>query len=842
MESFLPSEIGRLIYGYLSECDEDLADMFLNNSNVMEECRTSKNKSRRFNPKVQGLSLVDILDQYSILCSLIFKNVNNADCVHRNVLGLLQNMLYSKVCKRNRSLAEDLLRQEVANISARSSLTEVQQDASISEPILENVPENASNSTNVSAAVVEMHTSQNIVENMDVSSSSTVNESQTVSKVVEQSAQTEPVELISLLESDSEMVTNCRNEATEEYRERSPIDLTSPCHIPSIFDTPKPKAPIDCENAKNCVIAKKRDPMEPPKPKTKEKLKTPAPKTKAKSAPKPVSLPEPKPQQVQKSPSEHTPPEIIQNSRIRDTSVFSNLSLNPDRRKESYRTPLKPVGERILHINNDPSDPEEGYKQQVPFMEKVAKNQEKPALNTSVIDQNKSTVQPVKNSKTSMPSSNTCSIVKQSEPQPKSVQSTSKPAGRRESWRNPPTIIPPHRERPPGSKPNSRQPRESCSKSGSKPIPPGTLPKEQTPSKPPLPAEAPYRPPLPAEAPLNLPPVGDQADSKLPPEPNAKIPWDWKLRQCLPEEVKPSPAQSPRKTPKKGKRELNKNSEHPTKKRKLNEPQNTTKAKRSRSKNQPEDSELNKSSEDQSTASIDESIEEHPLAHRDDHLSSVKVPVEVHRPRMKTQSRHEAQTVPNMQIPGDYLSRSLPKIERTPEIQRMNHVPNRRSTPELNRRSPNSSRNESKPERLNSPINRSEIKHANQNSLIKSTPESRVSSTLLVEQPQTQHPGPPNITPGSGNLNEPKLSIEDDKASQASITSYAAQPMLGSTTISDILRLAAANAACKTSLVNHEILMNEDTESNCTDTPQCVLTMTEEIVLYEANVNVTPSC
>lgn len=99
MDAFLPSEIGRLIYGYLfQQCGEGLADEFLNTCDSMRECRHLKQKyAKNFHHKVQDLSLEDILNQYSVLCSLIFKQASTDEPVHRNVLGLLKKVLSSKL-------------------------------------------------------------------------------------------------------------------------------------------------------------------------------------------------------------------------------------------------------------------------------------------------------------------------------------------------------------------------------------------------------------------------------------------------------------------------------------------------------------------------------------------------------------------------------------------------------------------------------------------------------------------------------------------------------------------------------------------------------------------------
>lgn len=98
MPSFLPSEIGRLIYGYLlTECNEGLANEFLNSCDSLRECQQQKQRGRRFYATVQDLTLMSILNQYSILSSMIFENLSDEDRVHRNLLHLFQNLLRSKL-------------------------------------------------------------------------------------------------------------------------------------------------------------------------------------------------------------------------------------------------------------------------------------------------------------------------------------------------------------------------------------------------------------------------------------------------------------------------------------------------------------------------------------------------------------------------------------------------------------------------------------------------------------------------------------------------------------------------------------------------------------------------
>lgn len=159
MDSFLPSEIGRLIYGYLiSECDQELGESFLSTSKVMEECRLMKQiRGRKFSSKVQELSLTDILEQYSAVCSMVFKHTQKNECVHRNVPALLESILNArkKVRGANNSLrAADnatatAARENVLELTTAENTPTVEEIFSSTPSTVRTADENC---TNVSAA------------------------------------------------------------------------------------------------------------------------------------------------------------------------------------------------------------------------------------------------------------------------------------------------------------------------------------------------------------------------------------------------------------------------------------------------------------------------------------------------------------------------------------------------------------------------------------------------------------------------------------------------------------------------------------------------------------------
>lgn len=94
MESFLPSEIARLVYGYLEEEEcPGAAQAFLETSIHLKECLAVAKKGRKFNTRIFGLNLVDILDLLTEAISFVkehskeFKEENRKDY---RLLSLIQ--------------------------------------------------------------------------------------------------------------------------------------------------------------------------------------------------------------------------------------------------------------------------------------------------------------------------------------------------------------------------------------------------------------------------------------------------------------------------------------------------------------------------------------------------------------------------------------------------------------------------------------------------------------------------------------------------------------------------------------------------------------------------------
>ncbi|XP_032682641.1 serine-rich adhesin for platelets-like isoform X2 [Odontomachus brunneus] len=82
MEALLPSEIARLVLGYLEDqqCTE-AAKLFLESSPHLQECRTVVSCGKRFSTKVNGLTLMDVIEKFSAISTMIQERLNKAtDC------------------------------------------------------------------------------------------------------------------------------------------------------------------------------------------------------------------------------------------------------------------------------------------------------------------------------------------------------------------------------------------------------------------------------------------------------------------------------------------------------------------------------------------------------------------------------------------------------------------------------------------------------------------------------------------------------------------------------------------------------------------------------------------
>ncbi|KAK3907671.1 Protein NPAT [Frankliniella fusca] len=78
MEALLPSEIARLVLGYLEEekCGE-AAKCFLNTSPHLAEIRHISQKGKKYPTKVNGFSLKDVLDEYCMVHTIVQESVSS---------------------------------------------------------------------------------------------------------------------------------------------------------------------------------------------------------------------------------------------------------------------------------------------------------------------------------------------------------------------------------------------------------------------------------------------------------------------------------------------------------------------------------------------------------------------------------------------------------------------------------------------------------------------------------------------------------------------------------------------------------------------------------------------
>ncbi|XP_023318549.1 uncharacterized protein LOC106653667 isoform X2 [Trichogramma pretiosum] len=79
MEALLPSEIARLVLGYLQEQCEEAGKIFMDTCPLLQECRIVKQRGGRYSTKVGGLNLVEILDKYCAANALVQEKLSKVD-------------------------------------------------------------------------------------------------------------------------------------------------------------------------------------------------------------------------------------------------------------------------------------------------------------------------------------------------------------------------------------------------------------------------------------------------------------------------------------------------------------------------------------------------------------------------------------------------------------------------------------------------------------------------------------------------------------------------------------------------------------------------------------------
>ncbi|XP_073983434.1 uncharacterized protein isoform X3 [Rhodnius prolixus] len=116
MESILPTEIARLVYGYLIEENcESAAKLFLETSLHLKECLLVTQKGRRFNTQVSGLNLLDILDKLCEVTCIVktYIDKSKSETVAENdLLQQLRSLLIPVDEKKSRKKIPELLKNE----------------------------------------------------------------------------------------------------------------------------------------------------------------------------------------------------------------------------------------------------------------------------------------------------------------------------------------------------------------------------------------------------------------------------------------------------------------------------------------------------------------------------------------------------------------------------------------------------------------------------------------------------------------------------------------------------------------------------------------------------------
>ncbi|KAE9535994.1 hypothetical protein AGLY_007895 [Aphis glycines] len=144
MEPLMPSEVARLVYGYLKkEKNEDAAECFLKSSPHLTECFQMFKAKRNFNIKVNGFNLHDIFDNFGTMCTMIEKRIPET-CESKTLLEKLQYLLDTNhiPMKEDKFVVTKLNMVDkcvgnTVNTKDQSTYTNIEATRSISEELLE---------------------------------------------------------------------------------------------------------------------------------------------------------------------------------------------------------------------------------------------------------------------------------------------------------------------------------------------------------------------------------------------------------------------------------------------------------------------------------------------------------------------------------------------------------------------------------------------------------------------------------------------------------------------------------------------------------------------------------
>ncbi|XP_026818114.1 uncharacterized protein LOC113557035 [Rhopalosiphum maidis] len=157
MEPLMPSEVARLVYGYLKkEKNEEAAECFLKTSPHLTECFQMFKAKRNFNIKVNGFNLHDIFENFGTMCAMIEERIPEK-CESKTLLEKLQYLLDTHhilmkkdkfvetklnmvdKCVGNTVNTKDQSTHTTKNIEANESISEELEIPSFTEVITNNV-------------------------------------------------------------------------------------------------------------------------------------------------------------------------------------------------------------------------------------------------------------------------------------------------------------------------------------------------------------------------------------------------------------------------------------------------------------------------------------------------------------------------------------------------------------------------------------------------------------------------------------------------------------------------------------------------------------------------------
>ncbi|XP_025411556.1 uncharacterized protein LOC112684318 [Sipha flava] len=182
MEPLLPSEVARLVFGYLKkEKNEDAAECFLKSSPHLTECYKMFKSNKNFNLKVNGFNLNDIFDIFGTMCSMINERISEA-CESKTLIEQLQYLLDAnhKPTKEDKCVETELNvvdkcisciittenKSTLTNEETNNSITKVLENPSFTEIISSDMSKTNKNTINNEIININIKDSKKIEENI----------------------------------------------------------------------------------------------------------------------------------------------------------------------------------------------------------------------------------------------------------------------------------------------------------------------------------------------------------------------------------------------------------------------------------------------------------------------------------------------------------------------------------------------------------------------------------------------------------------------------------------------------------------------------------------------------